>query len=139
MQFGVAMGLRVLALDVGADKLEFCTETLGAEAAFEATDPEVVAHVKRREGGREGGRATQNSSLEEDIPVHFPRHSIIRPRHSFFPPLPPLPHTQLSGDRSHQGRLARRPLPRSFHRRLQVRRGALPSRGDNCDGRVAER
>lgn len=54
MQFGVAMGLRVLALDVGADKLKFCTDTLGAEAAFEATDPEVAARVRRRKGEGEG-------------------------------------------------------------------------------------
>lgn len=53
VQFGVAMGLRVLALDCGEDKLKFCTDTLGAEAAFEAMDPEVAAHVRRREGGGE--------------------------------------------------------------------------------------
>lgn len=55
VQFGVAMGLRVLALDCGVDKLKFCTDTLGAEAAFEAMDPEVAAHVtKATNGGSHG-------------------------------------------------------------------------------------
>lgn len=45
VQFGVALGLRVMALDRGADKLKFCTDTLGAEAAFEAMDPGVVDQV----------------------------------------------------------------------------------------------
>lgn len=136
VQFGVAMGLRVLALDVGADKLEFCTETLGAEAAFEATDPEVAAHVRRREGGTEGG--CDSSVFQIEIPPSLPPNILLsRSRYSFLPLS--LPHTELSGHRSHQGRLARRPLPRSLHRCLQVRRGALPSRRDDCDGWVAER
>lgn len=81
MQYGVAMGLRVLALDVGADKLEFCTETLGAEAAFEATDPEVAAHVRKREGGREEGDMDAMAqfvilpSLSFDFIFHQPDHT----------------------------------------------------------------
>jgi D-arabinose 1-dehydrogenase-like Zn-dependent alcohol dehydrogenase len=41
VQYGVAMGMRVVAVDVGQDKLDFCT-SLGAEAAFDATDKELV-------------------------------------------------------------------------------------------------
>ena len=51
VQYGVAMGLRVIALDVGAEKLEFCTKTLGAEVAFDALDLELTAKVIQLTGG----------------------------------------------------------------------------------------
>jgi len=145
VQYGVAMGLRVLALDVGADKLDFCMNALGAEAAFEATDPEVAAHVIAREGGRTGrGYCRDGTICYITLPCDllFPstnQTTSPRPSSSLLPlSLPPfLP--ALPGDRGHQGRLARRPLPRFHAVRLQVRRGALPSRGDDCDGWDAER
>ena len=39
------MGLRVIALDVGIEKLKYC-ESLGAEYSVDATNPEAVSQVK---------------------------------------------------------------------------------------------
>ena len=44
IQYGNAMGLRVIAVDVGADKLKYC-EGLGAEYCIDASSPEAVAMV----------------------------------------------------------------------------------------------
>ncbi len=55
VQYGVAMGLRVLAIDVGSDKLAFCTGELGAEAGFDALDADLVAKVVAATGGGSHG------------------------------------------------------------------------------------
>ncbi|NZA27836.1 alcohol dehydrogenase AdhP [Luteimonas sp. SJ-92] len=50
VQYAVAMGLRVVALDLGADKLALARE-LGAEAAVDASDGDAVEQVLRITGG----------------------------------------------------------------------------------------
>ena len=40
------MGLRVIALDVGIEKLKYC-ESLGAEYSVDATNPEAVSQVRK--------------------------------------------------------------------------------------------
>lgn len=50
VQYAKAMGMRVVALDVGADKLDYC-KRLGAEFAVDATSPDVVKTVTDITGG----------------------------------------------------------------------------------------
>jgi propanol-preferring alcohol dehydrogenase len=50
VQYAQAMGLRVVALDVGEDKLELA-RALGAEAAIDARRPDAVAEVVEQTGG----------------------------------------------------------------------------------------
>ena len=50
IQFGKAMGLRVIALDVGENKLEFC-RSLGAEYTIDAQDAEAWKIVKSYTNG----------------------------------------------------------------------------------------
>ena len=45
IQYGNAMGLRVIAMDVGEDRLNYCKE-LGAEFCVDASNPEAVAVVR---------------------------------------------------------------------------------------------
>jgi len=53
IQYAVAMGMRVVAIDM-PDKLEFCKQ-LGAEATFNATDPDTPKKiVELTKGGCEG-------------------------------------------------------------------------------------
>ena len=44
IQYAKAMGLRVIAVDVGEGKLKYC-ESLGAELSVDATDPDVISKV----------------------------------------------------------------------------------------------
>jgi alcohol dehydrogenase, propanol-preferring len=50
VQYAKAMGLNVLALDIGADKLALAQQ-LGADATVDASDPEAVARVVKATGG----------------------------------------------------------------------------------------
>lgn len=45
IQYGNAMGLRVIAMDVGEDRLKYCKE-LGAEFCVDASNPDAVAAVR---------------------------------------------------------------------------------------------
>ena len=44
IQYAVAMGLRVIAMDVGADKLKYC-ESLGAEYTVDASSEDAKSKV----------------------------------------------------------------------------------------------
>lgn len=58
VQYAQAMGLRVVALDVGEDKLELA-RALGAEAAIDARRPDAVAEViEQTSGGAHGALVT---------------------------------------------------------------------------------
>lgn len=46
IQYGKAMGLRVIAMDVGDDKLKYC-EGLGAEFCVDASAPDAAATVRQ--------------------------------------------------------------------------------------------
>lgn len=46
IQYGKAMGLRVIAMDVGDDKLKYC-EGLGAEFVVDASSPDAAATVRQ--------------------------------------------------------------------------------------------
>jgi propanol-preferring alcohol dehydrogenase len=50
IQYGKVMGLRVIALDVSADKLALA-RMVGADLAVDANDPEAIAEVMRATGG----------------------------------------------------------------------------------------
>eukprot|EP01038_Epipyxis_sp_PR26KG_P009299 gene9299-12529_t len=55
VQYAKAMGMRVLAVDVGATKLNYC-KTIGAEAGFDASDPEAAtAAINEYTGGGSHG------------------------------------------------------------------------------------
>jgi propanol-preferring alcohol dehydrogenase len=54
IQYAVAMGLRVVALSRGKDKLDYC-KRMGAEAAFDVTSPTVEQEViDYTQGGSHG-------------------------------------------------------------------------------------
>jgi len=54
IQYANAMGLRVIALDLGADKTEYC-RSRGAEFAIDVTSPDVAAQVQAvTKGGAHG-------------------------------------------------------------------------------------
>lgn len=58
VQYAQAMGLRVVALDVGEDKLQLA-RSLGAEAAIDARRPDAVAEViEETRGGAHGALVT---------------------------------------------------------------------------------
>lgn len=46
IQYGKAMGLRVIAMDVGDDKLKYC-EGLGAEFVVDASSPDAADTVRQ--------------------------------------------------------------------------------------------
>ncbi|MFC0685371.1 MULTISPECIES: zinc-dependent alcohol dehydrogenase [Sphingomonadaceae] len=50
VQYAKAMGLNVIGIDIGESKLKLARE-LGAELAFDATDPDLVAKVQKETGG----------------------------------------------------------------------------------------
>ena len=53
VQYGAAMGMRVLAIDM-PDKLDFCM-SLGAEQAYNATDPDTAKKIQEyTKGGSHG-------------------------------------------------------------------------------------
>lgn len=54
VQYAKAMGMRVIALDVGADKLAY-TKRLGAEFNFDATSPTVIEDVTNATNGGSHG------------------------------------------------------------------------------------
>ncbi|KAM0326693.1 hypothetical protein ACHAQA_006564 [Verticillium albo-atrum] len=60
IQYAVAMGYRVVAIDVGTERKDYCLE-LGAEAYLDALQEDVVAQVKSVTGGA-GARAVIVSS-----------------------------------------------------------------------------
>lgn len=63
VQYAQAMGLRVVALDVGEDKLELA-RALGAEAAIDARRPDAVAEViEQTSGGAHGALVTAVSPV----------------------------------------------------------------------------
>jgi propanol-preferring alcohol dehydrogenase len=49
-QYAKAMGFQVIAIDQGADKLEFCT-SLGAQYAIDCDAPDIVEQVGKISGG----------------------------------------------------------------------------------------
>ena len=67
------MGMRVVALDVGKDKLEY-TKRLGAEFAFDATSPTVVEDVtKATNGGSHGVLCVATSKAAFPVAVNITR------------------------------------------------------------------
>jgi propanol-preferring alcohol dehydrogenase len=54
VQYGKTMGLRVIAVDVGEDRLEYC-KTIGAEFSFDATHANLLENVELvTQGGSHG-------------------------------------------------------------------------------------
>ena len=50
IQYAKAMGLRVLAIDIGEEKLKFCSE-LGADMVLDGSDPALKKRVMKATGG----------------------------------------------------------------------------------------
>jgi D-arabinose 1-dehydrogenase-like Zn-dependent alcohol dehydrogenase len=50
VQYAKAMGFQVIAMDQGADKLEFC-KSLGAQYAIDCDAPDIVEQVGKISGG----------------------------------------------------------------------------------------
>ena len=71
VQYAKAMGMRVIALDVGKEKLEY-TKRLGAEFSFDATSPTVVEDVTKASGGGTHGvvcLATNKSAFSTAVNI----------------------------------------------------------------------
>ncbi len=63
IQYGKAMGLKVCAIDIDEGKLAHA-KRLGADLAFNATDPDVAASLKAATGGGAHGVLVTATSLE---------------------------------------------------------------------------
>lgn len=61
VQYAKAMGLHVVAIDIGEDKLALARK-LGADMAIDATKPDLAAEVSRRIGGVHGALITAVSA-----------------------------------------------------------------------------
>lgn len=78
IQYAKAMGLRVIAMDVGAKKIQFC-KSLGAEFAVDASAPNAADQVKEiTDGGSHGVVvfATHPSAFQSAISMCRPRGTI---------------------------------------------------------------
>lgn len=73
------MGLRAIAMDVGADKLEYCKK-LGAEFVVDAKSPDVVQKVLDITGGGSHGVvcfATHNSVFKTAVDIARRRGTVV--------------------------------------------------------------
>lgn len=78
VQYAKAMGLKVVALDIGETKLALARE-LGADLALDATDPQAVETVQRETGGGAQGvlvTAVSPSAFSQAIACARPRGTV---------------------------------------------------------------
>jgi alcohol dehydrogenase, propanol-preferring len=79
IQYAKAMGLRVIAMDVGADKLAYCIQ-YGAEFVVDVTQPDAAQQVLNITGGGSHGVlciAPSKSALTNSVGICRPRGTIV--------------------------------------------------------------